>query len=222
MPIVFKASWFPSFPLPQHDLGLLLGGIAIFWVTIDSWKLLESFSQQVQVEFGLNASEKVLGRFQIVSACFVAFAHGSNDVGNAIAPLATIIYILRTNQIPTESLLIPSWILVIGGAGIVMGLALQGKNVIKTVGEKITSLQASQGFSAEIATATTILVASRLGFPVSTSHALIGSVVGIGLSKDSEKVSFHTLKPVILAWVVTLPITAIIGGICLTLFKCFV
>jgi PiT family inorganic phosphate transporter len=220
-PIILNAPLLDFFPYPKHDLALLLAGIAIFCFTIYSFKLLESTLNPSQVKFALNPSETVLGRFQVLSACFVAFAHGSNDVGNAIAPLVTIIYILNTNKIPSEGLAIPLWVLVVGGAGIVAGLAVQGKNVITTVGEKIITLQPSRGFSAEIATATTILVASRFGFPVSTSHALIGSVVGIGLSEDGEKVRFNTVKSVVLAWLITLPITAIIGAFCFWLMRLF-
>lgn len=208
-----------SLPIPRHDLSLLLGGIAIFWVTINSWKLLERSAKQLGDKFPLKTIEKVLGRFQVMSACFVAFAHGSNDVGNAIAPLAAIVYILQTNTIPDESLTIPTWIFILGGTGIAVGLALQGQNVIATVGEKIITLQPSQGFSAEIATATTILLASRLGLPISTSHALIGSVVGIGIIQNREQLSFETVKSVVLAWLVTLPITALIGAISFTILR---
>lgn len=198
---------------PEHDLGLILGGIAIFCLTINTWNLLYTSSPENNDNFAPPIVEKVLGRFQVMSAAFVAFAHGSNDVGNAIAPLAVIVYILRTNHLPNGSLTFPSWILILGGLGIVTGLALQGKKVITTVGEGIIPLQPSKGFSAEIATAITILIASKLGFPVSTSHTLIGSVVGIGLIQNQEKLQFETIKSIILAWFVTLPITAIIGAI---------
>lgn len=207
------------FIFPKHDLSLLLGGIAIFCVTINSWQILEQSLRQFNDNFVQKTIEKVLGRFQVISASFVAFAHGSNDVGNAIAPLAVIVYILQTNSIPNDNLTIPSWTLIIGGLGIVAGLALQGKKVIMTVGEGIISLQPSKGFSAEIATAITILIASRLGFPVSTSHALIGSVVGIGLIQRKEKLQFETIKSVVFAWLITLPITAIIGGISFILLR---
>ena len=166
-----------------------------------------------------QAVEKLLGRFQVISACLVAFAHGSNDVGNAIAPLAAIAYILSTGSVPLDGLSIPYWILVLGGLGIVAGLAVQGKNVITTVGEEIIPLQPSGGFCAEIATATTILLASRLGLPVSTSHALVGSVVGIGLLQRWQNVRFQTIKSVVGAWVITLPITAIIGAISFTVLR---
>jgi PiT family inorganic phosphate transporter len=157
--------------------------------------------------------ERVLGRFQVLSACFVAFAHGSNDVGNAIAPLAAIAYTIRTHSIPLTGFSVPLWILILGGSGIVAGLAVWGKKVIATIGENIIPLQPSSGFSAEIATATTILLASRFGLPVSTSHALVGAVVGIGLIQNWKKLRFQTLRSIALAWVITLPVAASLGAI---------
>ncbi|UBF24065.1 inorganic phosphate transporter [Kovacikia minuta CCNUW1] len=156
--------------------------------------------------------EPLFARYQLLSACFVAFAHGSNDVGNAIAPLAAIAYIHRTDSVPLAGFQVPLWILVLGGIGIVAGLAVWGKKVIATIGEGIIPLQPSGGFCAELATAVTILVASRLGLPVSTSHALVGGVVGIGLVQNSGAISFGTLRSVGLAWVVTIPIAAALGA----------
>ncbi|MGB8690178.1 MAG: inorganic phosphate transporter, partial [Microcoleus sp.] len=127
--------------------------------------------------------EQQMARFQVISACFVAFAHGSNDVGNAVAPLAAIAYIRHTGSFPQSDFSVPLWILVLGGVGIVAGLSIWGKNVIATVGEGIIELQPSGGFCAELATAATVLLASRLGLPVSTSHALVGAVVGVGIVK---------------------------------------
>lgn len=156
--------------------------------------------------------ESLMARFQLISACFVAFAHGSNDVGNAVAPLAAIAYIHRTGNVPLEGLQVPLWILVLGGAGIVAGLAVWGKKVIATIGEGIMPLQPSGGFCAELATATTVLLASRLGLPVSTSHALVGGVVGIGLVQSMKAIRLQTLSAIGLAWVVTVPLAAALGA----------
>ncbi|MEG5016657.1 inorganic phosphate transporter [Microcoleus sp. B4-C2] len=157
--------------------------------------------------------EQQMARFQVISACFVAFSHGSNDVGNAVAPLAAIAYIRRTGSFPSGDFSVPLWILVVGGAGIVIGLAIWGKNVIATVGEKIIQLQPSGGFCAELATATTVLLASRFGLPVSTSHALVGAVVGVGLIKAWKTVRLQTLLSIGSAWLVTIPIAAGLGAI---------
>ncbi|MEG3910594.1 inorganic phosphate transporter [Microcoleus sp. w1-18aA5] len=157
--------------------------------------------------------EQQMARFQVLSACFVAFSHGSNDVGNAVAPLAAIAYIRRTGSFPSGDFSVPLWILVLGGAGIVIGLTIWGKNVIATVGEKIIELQPSGGFCAELATATTVLLASRFGLPVSTSHALVGAVVGVGLIKAWKTVRLETLLSIGSAWLVTIPIAAGLGAI---------
>ncbi|MCX7594607.1 MAG: inorganic phosphate transporter, partial [Fischerella sp.] len=156
----------------------------------------------------LSTVERLFAKFQLLSACFVAFAHGSNDVGNAIAPLAAIVYIHNTGTVPLGEIAIPIWILVLGGAGIVTGLAVWGKKVIATIGGSIIPLQPSSGFCAELATATTILIASRLGLPVSTSHALVGGVVGIGVVQNPKLVQFKTLQGIATAWLVTVPASA--------------
>jgi len=196
--------------LPNHDIPILIGAIATGGLTWFSWKQL---GRPLSDSPFATRIEQQLGRFQVISACFVAFAHGSNDVGNAIAPLAAIVYINRTGSVPSSGFNIPLWILILGGAGIVGGLAVWGKKVIATIGENIISLQPSSGFCAELATATTILLASRFGLPVSTSHALVGAVVGIGLIKDWKSVRFQTLQSIGLAWLITLPISAGLGGI---------
>ncbi|MEH2118298.1 inorganic phosphate transporter [Nostoc sp.] len=228
-----------GFPIPAYDIPLLTGAIAAVGLTIISWRQLED-SGEVEEKFPPqtqelpsiqnrstersrspkpqipNPVERLFGRFQLLSACFVAFAHGSNDVGNAIAPLAAIVYIDRTGSVPTDGITIPIWILILGGAGIVGGLAVWGKKVIATIGENIIALQPSSGFCAELATATTILIASRLGLPVSTSHALVGGVVGIGLVQNIKSIKFKTLQGIAAAWLITIPVSA---GLCAAIFS---
>ncbi|WP_293341208.1 inorganic phosphate transporter [Microcoleus sp. CAWBG58] len=172
----------------------------------------EIFSPSPPLPLRHSSIEQQMARFQVLSACFVAFAHGSNDVGNAVAPLAAIVYIQRTGSFPLEDFNVPLWILVLGGAGIVIGLAIWGQKVIATVGENIIKLEPSGGFCAELATATTVLLASRLGLPVSTSHALVGAVVGVGLIKGWKSVRWKTLQSIGSAWVVTIPIAAGLGA----------
>jgi inorganic phosphate transporter, PiT family len=209
MPKILITPLFSHLSLPVHDSALLLGGIASIIFTIVTWKRLENIQTEVndklEVKQGNQGIEKVMAGFQVLSACFVAFAHGSNDVGNAIAPLSVTSYILNNKTVPLIGFQVPYWILILGGLGIVAGLSIQGKNVIQTVGEKIIPLQPSSGFCAEIATAATVLLASRLGLPVSTSHALVGGVLGIGLSQNWRNIQYSTVKSVILAWMITLP-----------------
>ena len=210
LPAIVQLPVFNYFLLPEQTIGLGIGLLATGGITFYSWNRLDKYQQQ---KLQTSILEKIMGKFQVLSACFVAFAHGSNDVGNAIAPLAAIVYIFNTNAVPIGNLNIPTWILVLGGLGIVAGLAVQGKNVIATVGENIISLVPSKGFCAEIATATTILMASRVGLPISTSHALVGSVIGIGLISSNQQVRWSTIKSVVLAWVITLPVAAILGAV---------
>ncbi len=211
-PSIFDRPFFYNLPVPTYIWAFLLGGIACICLTIVFKNALFALQNKKNDKNDLSKRnliiEVILGKFQVISACFVAFAHGSNDVGNAVAPLAAIAYIMKNNTVPLNEIPIPIWVLLVGGLGIVAGLAVQGKKVIATIGESIISLQPSSGFSAELATATTILMASRLGLPVSTSHALVGAVVGIGLFKSSEKVNFATLKSVFAAWIITIPATA--------------
>jgi PiT family inorganic phosphate transporter len=223
LPTVFARPVFACLPLPPHSLSLATGSLATLGLAIASWKGLEraisTHESSADPKSQIQVVEKLLGRFQVASACSVAFAHGSNDVGNAIAPLAAIVYILQTNTVPLTAFPVPFWILGLGGIGIVAGLAVQGKNVIATVGEGIIALQPSSGFCAELATAATILLASRLGIPASTSHALVGAVVGIGLGRDRAGVRFSTLKSVILAWAVTLPVAVLGSAIAFSLLR---
>ncbi|MBN3939963.1 MAG: inorganic phosphate transporter [Nostoc sp.] len=199
-----------GFTIPTYDIPLLIGAVAAVGLTIMSWRQLGD--KRDKEEILPNPVERLFGRFQLLSACFVAFAHGSNDVGNAIAPLAAIVYINRTGSVPNDGLTIPLWILILGGAGIVGGLAVWGKKVIATIGENIIALQPSSGFCAELATATTILIASRLGLPVSTSHALVGGVVGIGLVQNLKSIKFQTLKGIAAAWLITIPVSAALSA----------
>lgn len=227
-----------ALPLPSHTISLAIGAIAAIGLTVSSWHYLEEMGAAVGIaadagEAALQLKtqnlafrspfpspiEPLFARFQLLSACFVAFAHGSNDVGNAVAPLAAIVYIVQTGTVPLENFQVPLWILVLGGAGIVAGLAVWGKKVIATIGEGIIPLQPSGGFCAELATATTILLASRLGLPVSTSHALVGGVVGIGLVQGMKSIRLQTLSSIGLAWVVTVPVAAGFGALIFSLSR---
>jgi PiT family inorganic phosphate transporter len=182
---------------------IALGGILAAGLAIAVWKMPGKTT--------LAQVESALIPLQIFSAGFVAFAHGANDVGNAIAPLSAIIYASSTGSIPNESFATPLWVLAIGGVGIVGGLATWGKKVIATVGEGIITLQPSVGFCAQWGTAVTVLIASQLGFPVSTSHAIVGSIVGIGLVQGG--VQFKPLRGIAWAWSVTIPIAASLAAL---------
>jgi inorganic phosphate transporter, PiT family len=185
----FLDGWHGSTPA-----GLLLGAaIATLAVTLVAWQ---------------PTGQQAFARLQVLSACCVAFAHGSNDVGNAVAPLAAISHLLQTHTVPTGLVTTPLWILALGGAGIVVGLAIWGSRVMATIGETITPLQPNAGFCAELATAMTVLLASQVGLPVSTSHALVGGVVGVGMARDRASVDGAVLRQVGSVWIATIPMAA--------------
>ena len=152
--------------------------------------------------------EKMFVYFQIATACMVAFAHGANDVANAIGPVAAVLSVVKTHSLHTQSE-IPSWLLALGGGGIVLGLATWGWRVIETVGKKITKLSPMHGFCAEFGAAVTILFASKLGLPISTTHALVGSVFGVGLVQGISSLNLRTLREIAISWIVTIPLCAI-------------
>lgn len=151
--------------------------------------------------------EKQFAVIQIMSACFVAFAHGANDVANAIGPVAAVLDIIQ-NGITNTTTATPSWLLALGGLGIVIGLGTWGWRVIETIGKKITELTPTRGYTAEFSAATTILVASKLGLPISTTHCLVGAVLGVGLARGLRALNLQTLKDIVLSWIVTLPASA--------------
>lgn len=154
--------------------------------------------------------EMLFSYLQIVSACMMAFAHGANDVANAIGPLSAAIAIITTGIVAVDAP-VPAWALALGGAGIVCGLATWGWRVIETIGKKITELTPSRGFAAEFSTALTIVIASRLGMPVSTTHTLVGAVIGVGFARGLEAVNLTTTRDILISWIVTVPVGALIA-----------
>lgn len=160
--------------------------------------------------------ERVFGVLMIVTACSMAFAHGSNDVANAIGPVAAVITVAQTGLVSAKSAL-PIWVLVLGGGGIVIGLATFGRHVIATVGERITQLTPSRGFAAELAAATTIVIASGTGIPISTTHTLVGAVLGVGIARGIEAIDLRVVTRIFVSWVITIP-----AGACLTILFFFI
>ena len=152
--------------------------------------------------------EKIFAYLQIGTACYVAFAHGANDVANAIGPFAAIVSVFKNGDLAMK-VPVPMWVLALGGAGIVVGLGTWGYRVIETIGKKITSITPSRGFSAEFATATTVLVCSKLGLPVSTSHTLVGSVIGVGLARGMAALNLRVIRSIVNSWLITIPASAV-------------
>lgn len=141
----------------------------------------------------------------------MAFAHGSNDVANAIGPLAAVVSIVEHNgEIVKKSSLV-WWILPLGGLGIVIGLAILGKKVIKTIGEGITHLTPSRGFAAELAAASTVVIASGTGLPISTTQTLVGAVLGVGMARGIAALNLGVVRNIVVSWVITLPVGAVLA-----------
>jgi len=162
--------------------------------------------------------ERVFAILMVVTACGMAFAHGSNDVANAIGPLAAVISVAQTGEIAAKAGL-PIWVLALGGGGIVIGLATFGRHVIATVGKKITQLTPSRGFAAELAAATTIVIASGTGMPISTTHTLVGAVLGVGLARGIEAIDLRVVARILVSWVVTIPAGAFLAIVFFFIFK---
>jgi PiT family inorganic phosphate transporter len=171
--------------------------------------------------------ERVFRYLQTITACFVAFAHGSNDVANSIGPLAAVVSFFTIDGFSVSfdsgatiggEVAVPVWVLVLGGVGIVVGLATYGRKVIETIGTKITEITPSRGFAAEFGAATTIVVGSKLGLPLSTTHTVVGSVIGVGFARGMDALNLSMIWDIFKSWVYTIPFT---GGLTIILFYIF-
>jgi PiT family inorganic phosphate transporter len=153
------------------------------------------------------------GRVQIATAAYMCFAHGSNDVANAVGPLAGAVNVLTGGEHnPAGAVTIPTWVLLLGGAGIVVGLATYGYKIIETIATKITQINPLSGFCAQFSTATVVLVCSQLGLPVSTTCVLIGAITGIGFARGQGRVDWAQIGKIVLSWIVTIPLSAALGA----------
>lgn len=161
-------------------------------------------------DFRFTNVEKIFGVLMIFTACGMAFAHGSNDVANAIGPVAAIVSVVSSGEV-SQSAALPAWVLLLGALGIVFGLATYGFKVIRTVGQRITELTPSRGFAAELAAATTVVIASGTGIPISTTHTLVGAVLGVGFARGMEAINLRVVGNIFLSWIVTLPAGAILA-----------
>ena len=180
--------------------------------------------QKVQIDpaadrkFHYATVEQVFAPLCVFTACSMAFAHGSNDVANGVGPLAAVVSIAQTGEV-SQTAAQPVWILILGGAGIVVGLATLGYRVMRTIGKRITELTPSRGFCAELAAAATVVIASRLGLPVSTTHIIVGSVLGVGLARGIAAIDLRVVLGIVTSWVVTLPVGAALSAFFFFFFK---
>ena len=189
-------------PLSDSEVLMVTIGFGVI-VSIITAILLNLNAKKIK-EYGVESAFAIL---MIVTASAMAFAHGSNDVANAIGPVSAIISVASEGSIGSKAS-VNSWVLLLGGIGIVFGLAMLGGKVIKTVGTKITTLTPSLGFSAEMAAASTVVAATYLGFPISTTHTLVGAVIGVGLAKGVSHIDLNSIGRIVLSWLITIPIGA--------------
>lgn len=155
-----------------------------------------------------HGTEEVFRKIQIGTSCYVALAQGANDVANAIGPLAVVYFLVKTGTVGA-TVPVPLFLLLFGGIGIACGIGMAGHRVMDTIGNKITTLTNTRGFSVDFAAATTVLLASKLGLPVSTTHAAVGGVMGVGLARGIEAVNFRILYRIVLYWILTVPAAAL-------------
>jgi PiT family inorganic phosphate transporter len=157
--------------------------------------------------------ERIFGVLLIFTACAMAFAHGSNDIANAIGPLAAVVSIVKSGGDVTANTPLPIWILFFGAVGILTGLATYGYKVIATIGSGITELTPSRGFAASLATATTVVIASGTGLPISTTHTLVGAILGVGFARGIYAINMGVIGNIFLSWFITIPAGAIFAMI---------
>jgi len=199
--------------IPMSFLFATLFGLltaALGWYLINRVQVDES----AEAEYHFASVEKVFIPMMLFTACGMAFAHGSNDVANGVGPLAAVYGLVESGGEVAQKSALPIWVLLLGGFGIVVGLATYGYRVMRTIGTKITELTPTRGFSATMAAAATVVLASRTGMPVSTTHIAVGAVMGVGLARGIGALDLRVIGGIVVSWVVTLPI----GGTLAALF----
>jgi PiT family inorganic phosphate transporter len=189
-------------------LALVLGFMAV--------QILRKFIKRTN----LSGEEEVFRKIQIGTSCYVALAQGANDVANAIGPLAVIYFLVKTGSVGAK-VPVPVFLLFFGGIGIACGIGMAGHRVMDTIGRKITTLTNTRGFSVDFAAATTVMIASKMGLPVSTTHAAVGGVMGVGLARGIEAVNFRIIFQIILYWVLTVPAAAITSIVIFKILQLF-
>ena len=193
-------------------VGLIVAGCGMYYIS--RIKIDPSDDK----DFHFANVEKIFAVLMVVTACAIAFAHGSNDVANAVGPMAAVISIASEGAVTQKSAM-PVWILLVGGVGIVLGLAMYGKKVIATIGEKITELTPSRGFACQLAASTTVVIASGTGLPISTTHTLVGAVLGVGFARGIGALNLGVVGNIFMSWIITLPAGAFLAIFFFYFFK---
>jgi inorganic phosphate transporter, PiT family len=189
-------------------LAILMGFVSV--------KILRKYTKKSE----LTGEEEIFRKIQIGTSCYVALAQGANDVANAIGPLAVIYFLVKTGSVGAK-VPVPLFLLLFGGIGIACGIAMAGHRVMDTIGRKITTLTNTRGFAVDFAAATTVLVASKMGLPVSTTHAAVGGVMGVGLARGMEAVNFRIIFQIIIYWILTVPAAALTSIVIFKILQLF-
>ncbi len=189
---------------PEATLWSVAVGILVLLIGVWMLKSVHR-DEKADKEFHFSSVEKVFGVLMMFTACAMAFAHGSNDVANAVGPLAAVVAVVESGGVVAGKSVMPAWILLLGGGGIVAGLIMYGHKVIATVGTNITELTPSRGFAATLAAAATVVIASGTGLPISTTHTLVGAVLGVGLARGMAALNMNIVKTIFMSWIITLP-----------------
>ena len=200
------------FALVVGSVGFLISRILVRFIPDDD-------SKDLAHQF--NTTENLFKYLQVLTAFYIAFAHGSNDVANAVGPLAAVVSILQGGAVEMK-VEMPTWILALGGGFIVLGLMVWGYRVMATVGESITDITPSRGFCATFGAASVVLICSKMGLPISTTHTLVGSVIGVGLARGLPTLNLGIIKMIFISWVTTIPFTAVISMLFFKLFLIFI
>lgn len=190
--------------------GAFVFGLVIMFISMFYIRKIK-IKPEADKDFQFANVERVFGVLMVVTACAMAFAHGSNDVANAIGPVAAIVGIVQSGGEIAQKSILPIWVLILGGAGIVAGLLMYGRRVMATIGKNITELTPSRGFAATLAAATTVVFASSTGLPISTTHTLVGAVLGVGLARGIGALNLTVVRTIFLSWIVTLPAGALMS-----------
>ncbi len=202
---VFKA--LKNLKFPVTFTSVLVMGVALGLIVFLVSRFLIKRTAGRDNEGGDSFSRRFFTFLLIATSGYVAFAHGANDVANAVGPLAAVFGVIQSGSVTAE-VPVPWWVLFIGGAGIVAGLAIAGGKIIATIGKNITEITPYNGFSAQFGAATTVLIASQLGMPISTTHTIVGAVIGVGLARGMQALNLRVIRNIVSSWILTLPFAA--------------
>ncbi|PWK53983.1 inorganic phosphate transporter [Pleionea mediterranea] len=209
-----------TFDISTTEAYLYAGGVGLIVALIGAYFISKvKIEPNADKEMHFSNVEKIFAVLMVVTACCMAFAHGSNDVANAIGPLAAVQSVIANDGQIVAKTELAWWILPLGGIGIVAGLALFGSRVMATIGKGITHLTPSRGFAAELAAATTVVIASGTGLPISTTQTLVGGVLGVGMARGIAALNLGVVRNIVVSWVVTLPIGAFLSIVFFFLLK---